>query len=380
MRKIFYYMKGSYCMTKIALITWVTWQDGSYLAEFLLQKWYEVHGLKRRSSSLNSSRIDHIYEAPHLQGRKFIMHYCDMTDTSAIMSIMSKVQPDEVYNLAAQSHVKVSFEKPEYTADTDAIWPLRILEAIMTLNLKDKTKFYQASTSEMYWGIAANMPIAWYTEKSPFHPRSPYWVAKLYGHWITINYRESYWVYACSWILFNHESPRRWETFVTRKITRAIAQIYLWLIDSFQIWNLDAYRDRWHAKDYVEAMWLMLQQDSPEDFVIATGKTQSVRDFIEICMKEIEIEIERRWSGVDEKWYNKATGALLVEVSDKYFRPAEVELLLGDATYAKTKLWWVPKYTMDEMVKEMLNNDITFYKQHKFLLDNGYKVLDFIDM
>lgn len=365
---------------KVALITWVTWQDWSYLAEFLLQKWYVVHGIKRRSSSLNSSRVDHIYESPEVHERKFIMHYCDVTDWWAITNLINRIQPDEIYNLAAQSHVKVSFENPEYTANADAIGPLRILEAIRTLWLEQKTKFYQASTSEMYWGIQSNMPVTWYTEKSPFHPRSPYGVAKLYGHWITINYRESYNIYACSGILFNHESPRRWETFVTRKVTRAIAQIHLWLIDSFQIGNLDACRDWWHAKDYVEAMWLMLQQETPEDFVIATWETMSVRQFIELCFREIWIDIERKWFWVDEKWYDKTTGKMLVEVSEKYFRPAEVDVLLWDATKAKVTLWWAPKYSLDEMIKEMLHNDITHFKQQKFLLDNWYKILDFIDI
>lgn len=367
-------------MSKVALITWVTWQDGSYLAELLLEKGYKVHGIKRRASSLNSSRVDHIYQWHDGDHRTFVMHYCDMTDNSALTNLIQKIQPDEIYNLAAQSHVKVSFEIPEYTANADALGPLRILEAIRTLWLIDKTKFYQASTSEMYGWVKANMPEAGYNENSYFYPRSPYWAAKLFGHWITVNYRESYGIFACSGILFNHESPRRWETFVTRKITRAIAQIYHGLADNFQIGNLDAYRDRWHAKNYVEAMWLMLQQDTPKDYVIATGRIMTVRQFIEMCFQEVGIEIERKGSGLEEKGYNKANGKVLVEVSEKYFRPAEVDVLLWDSSLARQDLGWNPDIELETMVKEMLNHDIESYKRSKHLLDNGFALVKRIDL
>lgn len=360
---------------KKALITWITWQDGSYLAEFLLNKWYEVHGIKRRASSFNTDRIDHLYQDPHNPHRKLFLHYGDMTDSSNLIKLIGKIKPDEVYNLAAQSHVHVSFDMPEYTANTDALWTLRLLEAIRIVGLEKTARFYQASTSELYGGMDYNRPELWYNEDSPMHPRSPYGVAKLYAMWITINYRESYDMFACNGILFNHESPVRWETFVTRKITMAVANIHLWLQDRLYLGNLDAQRDRGHAKDYVEAMWLMLQQDKAQDFVIATGQTHTVRQFVERSFHEVGIDIERRWSGVDEKWYDAKTWVCLVAVDPKYFRPAEVDFLLWDARKAATILWWNPQYTLKQMCAEMVQSDIISFKKERILKEHGYDIL-----
>ncbi len=336
---------------KKALITGITGQDGSYLAEFLLSKNYEVHGIKRRTSLINTDRIDHLYEEPHEVDRKFILHHGDLTDSTSLIRIIQEVQPDEIYNLAAQSHVAVSFEEPEYTADSDAIGALRILEAIRILKLEKKTKYYQASTSELY-GAVRETPQ---NEKTPFYPRSPYGVAKLYAYWITVNYREAYKMFACNGILFNHESPVRGETFVTRKITTALAKIKLNLQNKLYIGNLDAKRDWGHAKDFVEAQWLMLQQEKPEDFVIATGKQYSVKDFINEAAKNLNMKIEWRGSGVEE--VGSFNDKDVVVVDKKYFRPTEVETLLGDATKAKEKLNWSSKISFEELVKEMVEED-----------------------
>lgn len=366
-------------MGKVALITGITGQDGAYLAEFLLKKGYTVHGIKRRSSLFNTDRIDHLYQDPHVRDRQLILHYGDLSDSTNIIRIIQEAQPDEIYNLGAMSHVKVSFETPEYTANTDAIGTLRILEAVRLLNMTEKVRIYQASTSELY-GKVQEVPQ---TEKTPFYPRSPYGVAKMYGFWITVNYREAYNMYACNGILFNHESPLRGETFVTRKITRAVAQISLGLQDKFYIGNLDAKRDWGHAKDYIEAMWLMLQQDTPEDFVIATGVTTTVRDFIIMAFQEVGVELEFKGEGVWEKAYVKScssdahvkTGQEVVSVDPKYFRPTEVELLIGDATKAKEKLGWSPKCTLPELVKEMVSADVEVFKKEKLLKDAGYEFL-----
>ncbi|OIP09009.1 MAG: GDP-mannose 4,6-dehydratase [Betaproteobacteria bacterium CG2_30_68_42] len=331
-------------MTKTALITGVTGQDGAYLAEFLLGKGYIVHGVKRRSSLFNTDRIDHLYQDPHLSNRNFILHYGDMTDSSSLVRIIQQVQPDEIYNLAAQSHVQVSFEEPEYTANSDALGVLRVLEAIRILGLDRKTRFYQASTSELY-GLVQETPQR---ETTPFYPRSPYAVAKLYGYWIVVNYREAYGLYACNGILFNHESPVRGETFVTRKITRALARIKLGLQDCLYLGNLSARRDWGHARDYVEAQWLMLQQERPEDFVIATGVQHSVREFVEAAAGELGMRIRWQGQGVDEIGYLDGRG--IVRVDPRYFRPTEVETLLGDATKAREKLGWTPRITFDELV------------------------------
>lgn len=354
-------------MKKRALITGITGQDGTYLAEFLLKKGYCVHGIKRRSSSFNTSRIDHLYQDPHINAseRNFVLHYGDLTDSTNIIRIIQEVQPDEIYNLAAQSHVAVSFETPEYTAQSDALGTLRILEAIKILGLTKKVKFYQASTSEMFGKVQA-IPQ---NESTPFYPRSPYGVAKLYAHWITVNYREAYNIFACSGILFNHESPIRGETFVTRKITRAVARIAQGLSDILYLGNLDAKRDWGYAPDYVEAMWLMLQQDTPEDFVIATGETHSVREFLELAFAEIGITIIWTGNGVEEKGINAQNGKTLVCVDERYFRPTEVELLLGDATKAHEKLGWKPKTTFPELVKIMVQADVEAMKYN-----NGYNV------
>ncbi len=360
---------------KKALITWVTWQDGAYLAEFLLSKGYEVHGIRRRSSLINTQRVEHLYQDLHEKNLKFIMHYGDMTDSANLIKIIADIEPDEIYNLAAQSHVKVSFDMPEYTANTDALGTLRLLEAIRVNRLDKKTKFYQASTSEMFGWVGYNMPEKWYTELSPFHPRSPYGVAKLYAYWITVNYRESYDIFACNGLLFNHESPIRGETFVTRKITRSVARIHLGLEKTLYIGNLDAKRDWWHAKDYVRGMWLMLQQDVPEDFVLATGETYSVRQFIEWAFAEVGTEIEWRGSGVEEKGYDRKTWAILIEVDPRYFRPAEVDLLLGDATKAETRLGWTREYTIAEMVAEMVQWDIEIFRKEEILKKHGYEIL-----
>jgi len=336
---------------KKALITGITGQDGSYLAEFLINKNYEVHGIKRRTSLINTDRIDHLYQDPHEISKKLILHHGDMTDSTSLIRIIQEVQPDEIYNLAAQSHVAVSFEEPEYTANSDALGALRILEAIRILKLENKVKFYQASTSELY-GSVRETPQ---NEKTPFYPRSPYGVAKLYAYWITVNYREAYNIFACNGILFNHESPVRGETFVTRKITMALAKIKLNLQNKLFIGNLDAKRDWGHAKDFVEAQWLMLQQEKPEDFVIATGKQYSVRDFINETAKNLDMKIEWRGNGIDEA--GSFNGKDIVIVDKRYFRPAEVETLLGDATKAKEKLNWSPKISFEELVKEMVEKD-----------------------
>lgn len=361
---------------KKALITGVTWQDGAYLAEFLLKKWYEVHGIKRRSSLFNTDRIDHLYEWPEVKNRKFILHYGDMTDSANLIKLVSDIKPDEVYNLAAQSHVHVSFDMPEYTANSDGTGTLRLLEAIKIAWLEKTCKFYQASTSELFGWLDYNRPEKWYNESSPMHPRSPYGCAKLYAMWITRNYKESYGMFACNWILFNHESPIRWETFVTRKITMAAAKISLGLQDKLYLWNLDAKRDWWHAKDYVEAMRLMLQQEQPEDFVIATWESHTVREFVNWSFEEVWIHLEWKWTWVDEKWYDKNTGKCIVEVDPKYFRPAEVNFLLWDSSKAKEKLWWKPKYTVKEMCKEMVQSDVLKFKQQKLLKEHGYEVFD----
>lgn len=341
-------------MTKTALITGITGQDGAYLAEFLLEKGYEVHGIKRRTSLINTDRIDHLYLGPEVQDRRFALHHGDMTDSSSLIRIMQQTQPDEIYNLAAQSHVHVSFEEPEYTADSDALGALRLLEAIRILDLENKARFYQASTSEMY-GMAQETPQ---TELTPFYPRSPYGVAKLYAHWITINYREAYGMYACNGILFNHESPIRGETFVTRKITRALCRIKLGFEKCLYLGNLDAMRDWGHARDYVEMMWLMLQQDQPEDFVIATGQQYSVREFVTEACRVLDIPIEWRGIGIEEIGVNTETGVSIVVIDPRYFRPTEVDSLLGDATKAREKLGWKPKTSFQALVKEMAEGDI----------------------
>jgi len=356
-------------MTKVALITGVTGQDGAYLADFLLKKGYEVHGIKRRASSFNTDRIDHLYQDPHEKEQKFILHYGDLTDSMNLVRIIQQIQPDEIYNLAAQSHVAVSFECPEYTADTVGMGALRILDAIRISGLEKKTRYYQASTSELY-GEVQEIPQ---TEKTPFYPRSPYAVAKLYAYWITVNYREAYGIYACNGILFNHESPVRGETFVTRKITRAFARIKLDLQNKLYLGNLSAKRDWGHAKDYVEMQWLMLQQDQPEDFVIATGVQYSVRDFVNKAANAVGIEMEWKGEGVDEKGYNKETGQCLVEVDPRYFRPTEVETLLGDPTKAKEKLGWVPQITLDEMVTEMVEHDLMIAKRDALCEKEGFR-------
>ena len=357
---------------KVALITGVTGQDGAYLAELLLEKGYEVHGVKRRSSLFNTDRIDHLYMDPHEKDVHFHLHYGDMTDSTNLIRIVQETQPDEIYNLAAQSHVKVSFETPEYTANSDATGTLRLLEAIRVLNLEGKTKFYQASTSELY-GKVQEVPQ---NEDTPFYPRSPYAVAKLYAFWITKNYREAYGIFACNGILFNHESPIRGETFVTRKITRGVVRIKLGFQKKMYLGNLDAQRDWGHAKDYVEGMWRMLQQEEAEDFVLATNKTVRVREFVEMAFKEVDIEVEWKGQGVDEKGYDKATGAVIVEVDPKYFRPTEVELLIGDASKAAEKLGWKPKYNLESLVKEMVESDLKQVKRDKYLLDGGHDVMD----
>jgi len=351
---------------KKALITGVTGQDGAYLAEFLLGKGYEVHGIKRRSSLFNTARVDHLYEDPHSSGRHFILHYGDMTDSSSLLHIMEKVQPDEVYNLAAQSHVKVSFEEPEYTANSDALGVLRLLEAMRTLHLT-KSRFYQASTSELY-GLVQEIPQ---TERTPFYPRSPYAVAKMYGYWITVNYREAYGMYACNGILFNHESPLRGETFVTRKITRGLARIKVGLQDRLYLGNLNARRDWGHARDYVEMQWLMLQQDKPEDYVIATGQQYSVREFVQRCA--VELGLELTWSGeeLDEKAVD-AKGNVVVSVDPAYFRPTEVETLLGDASKARNQLGWEPRISFDQLVKEMVASDLQAAERDALVRRHGY--------
>ncbi len=369
---------------KKALITGITGQDGAYLAEFLLNKGYEVHGIKRRSSLFNTDRIDHLYQDPHEADVKFRLHHGDLTDSTNLIRIIQEVQPDEIYNLAAMSHVHVSFETPEYTANADGIGTLRILEAIRILGLTKKTKVYQASTSELY-GLVQAVPQS---ETTPFYPRSPYAVAKMYAYWITVNYREAYGMFACNGILFNHESPIRGETFVTRKITRAAAKIALGLQDKLYLGNLSAKRDWGHAKDYIEAMYLILQQETPEDFVIATGITTEVREFVRMAFAEAGIEVEFRGEGVDEKGYVKSCskpefqveiGKEIVSVDPKYFRPTEVDLLLGDPTKSKTKLGWVPKYDLPALVKDMMSSDIKLMQKDKFLQEAGYKTLRYFE-
>jgi GDPmannose 4,6-dehydratase len=366
-------------MKKVALITGITGQDGAYLTELLLTKGYEVHGIKRRSSSFNTDRIDHLYQDPHDTELKLILHYGDLSDSTNLIRIVQQVQPDEIYNLGAMSHVKVSFDTPEYTANADGIGTLRLLEAIRILGLEKKTKIYQASTSELY-GLVQAVPQS---ETTPFYPRSPYAVAKLYAYWITVNYREAYGMFACNGILFNHESPLRGETFVTRKITRATAKIAMGLQDILFLGNLDAQRDWGHAKDYVEAMYLILQQETPEDFVIATGVTTRVREFVRLSFAEVGITVEFRGEGVEEKGYvtncgnpefQIETGKMVVAVDEKYFRPTEVELLIGDPTKSKTKLGWVPKYDLQRLVKEMVAADVDLFKREKLLKDSGYTI------
>lgn len=356
---------------KKALITGVTGQDGAYLAELLLAKGYEVHGLKRRSSMFNTARIDSLYQDPHDQAQKFILHHGDLTDSTNLIRIVQQVQPDEIYNLAAMSHVAVSFETPEYTANADGIGALRILEAMRILNLQDKTRFYQASTSELY-GLVQEVPQ---TEKTPFYPRSPYAVAKLYAYWITVNYREAYGIYGVNGILFNHESPLRGETFVTRKITRALARIKLGHQDCLYIGNMDAKRDWGHAKDYVEMQWMIMQREEAEDWVIATGKQFSVRQFIEIAAKELDIHVTFKGEGEAEKGYDQH-GKCIVQVDPRYYRPTEVESLLGDATKAREKLGWVPKISFESMVEEMVREDLNQAERFDLVKSAGYKVFD----
>ncbi|NOY71114.1 MAG: GDP-mannose 4,6-dehydratase [Gammaproteobacteria bacterium] len=355
---------------KKALITGVTGQDGSYLVEFLLEKGYEVHGIKRRSSSFNTERVDHIYVDPHTDNARFFMHYGDLTDSTNLIRIVQNIQPDEIYNLAAQSHVAVSFEEPEYTANCDAIGSLRLLEAIRILGLEKKTKFYQASTSELY-GKVIEIPQ---TEKTPFYPRSPYAAAKIYGFWITVNYREAYGIYACNGILFNHESPRRGETFVTRKITRALARIKLGLQDCLYLGNLDAKRDWGHAKDYVEMQWLMLQQDKPEDYVIATGEQYSVRQFVEYAAADLAIKVTWQGEGITEKGLDD-NGNCIVQVDPRYFRRTEVETLLGDPSKAKKELGWEPKISFRALVSEMVQADLKLAERDNLIMKHGYRAL-----
>ena len=359
-------------MSKVALVTGITGQDGAYLAEFLLAKGYEVHGIKRRTSLFNTDRIDHLYQDPHISNRNFILHYGDMTDSSSLVRIIQQVQPDEIYNLAAQSHVAVSFEEPEYTANSDALGALRMLEAIRILGLEKKSRFYQASTSEMY-GLVRETPQK---ETTPFYPRSPYGVAKLYAYWITVNYREAYGMFACNGILFNHESPVRGETFVTRKITRALARIKLGLQDCVYLGNLDARRDWGHARDYVEAQWLMLQQPQPEDFVIATGIQYNVRDFVDLAAQKLGIKLKWSGKGLDEKAID-GTGRVRVAVDPRYFRPAEVEALLGDPSKAKSKLGWSAKISFEQLVEEMASEDLKAAERDELVKRHGHRPYDF---
>ncbi len=369
---------------KVALITGVTGQDGAYLSEFLLKKGYEVHGVKRRSSLFNTDRIDHLYQDPHVENRNFFLHYGDLTDSTNLTRLIQEVQPDEIYNLAAMSHVHVSFEMPEYTGNADGLGTLRLLEAIRLLGMEKKTRIYQASTSELY-GKVQEVPQ---TEKTPFYPRSPYAVAKMYAYWITVNYREAYGIYACNGILFNHESPIRGETFVTRKITRATSRIALGLQDKFYLGNLDAQRDWGHAKDYVRMMWMILQADEAEDWVIATNKTTTVRDFVKMSFAEVGIELEFKGEGVDEKAFVKACnnpeyqlpiGKEVLAVDPKYFRPTEVDLLIGDATKAKEKLGWVPEYDLPALVKDMMQSDVKLMKKEQYLKDGGYQIMNYFE-
>lgn len=369
---------------KKALITGVTGQDGAYLSEFLLKKGYEVHGLKRRSSSFNTDRIDHLYQDPHVNNLKYLLHFGDMTDTTNLIRLIQEIQPDEIYNLAAMSHVHVSFQTPEYTANVDALGTLRILEAVKILGLENKTRIYQASTSELY-GKVQEVPQ---TETTPFYPRSPYGVAKMYAYWITVNYREAYNMFACNGILFNHESPIRGETFVTRKITRAVSRIALGLQDKFYLGNLDSKRDWGHAKDYVRMMWMILQADIAEDWVIATGKTTKVRDFVTMCFNQIGVELEFIGEGVEEKAFVKSSsndlyklqeGKEVLSIDPRYFRPTEVDLLIGDASKAKNKLGWTPKYTLDELVKDMMESDLKLMTKNQYLQKGGYTVKNYFE-
>ncbi|PCH92128.1 MAG: GDP-mannose 4,6-dehydratase [Bacteroidetes bacterium] len=357
-------------MSKTALITGITGQDGAYLASLLLEKGYVVHGVKRRSSSINTDRIDHLYKDPHEDEVKFHLHYGDLTDSTNLIRIVQETKPDEIYNLAAQSHVMVSFETPEYTANSDAIGTLRLLEAIRILKREEQTKFYQASTSELYGKIQETPQ----TETTPFYPRSPYGAAKLYAFWITKNYREAYNMYASNGILFNHESPIRGETFVTRKITRAVARIKLGLQNKFYLGNLDAKRDWGHAKDYVEGMWRILQHDTPDDFVLATGVAHSVREFVDMAFSEVSINVTWEGTGVDEKGLNSETGETLVEVDKSYFRPTEVDLLIGDASKAKRELGWEATHTLSEMVSEMVKSDLELFRRDQYLKEGGHKI------
>jgi GDPmannose 4,6-dehydratase len=385
-------------MSTTALITGVTGQDGAYLSEFLLHKGYTVHGIKRRASMFNTERIDHIYEDPHVENHRFVLHYGDLTDSMNLTRIIQEVQPDEIYNLGAMSHVKVSFESPEYTADADGMGTLRILEAVRLLGLTDKTRIYQASTSELY-GLVQEIPQS---EKTPFYPRSPYGVAKLYGFWIIKNYREAYGMHASNGILFNHESPIRGETFLTRKVTRAVARIALGLQDTLWLGNLNAHRDWGHAKDFIRAMWLMLQQDEPDDYVIATGVTTSIRDLVKMAFAEVGIRIKFEGEGTKEKGFIEDIDEVvfidkvgvqylfnikslithhssLVSVDPKYFRPSEVDLLIGDATKAKKKLGWVPEYTLNDLIAEMVASDIHLFKRDAYLKDGGFKTLNYFE-
>ena len=369
---------------KVALITGVTGQDGAYLSEFLLKKGYTVHGLKRRASQFNTDRIDHLYQDPHEENQRFILHYGDMTDSTNLIRLIQQIQPDEIYNLAAMSHVHVSFEIPEYTGNADGLGTLRILDAVRILGLEKKTRIYQASTSELY-GKVQEVPQS---ETTPFYPRSPYAVAKMYAYWITVNYREAYGMYACNGILFNHESPIRGETFVTRKITRATSRIALGLQDKFYLGNLDAQRDWGHAKDYVRMMWMILQAEEAEDWVIATGKTTPVRDFVRMSFAEVGIELEFKGEGVEEKAYVKSCsnpdfqleeGKEVLAVDPKYFRPTEVELLIGDATKANTKLGWTPEYDLQDLVKDMMQSDVQLMQKEQHLQEGGYNVLNYFE-
>jgi GDPmannose 4,6-dehydratase len=371
-------------MSKVALITGVTGQDGAYLSEFLLKKGYKVHGLKRRSSLFNTDRIDHLYQDPHVDNRNFFLHYGDMTDSTNLIRLIQEIQPDEIYNLAAMSHVHVSFETPEYTGNADGLGTLRVLDAVRLLGLEKKTRIYQASTSELY-GKVQEVPQS---ETTPFYPRSPYAVAKMYAYWITVNYREAYGIYACNGILFNHESPLRGETFVTRKITRATSRIALGLQDKFYLGNLDAKRDWGHAKDYIRMMWMILQADEPEDWVIATGKTTSVRDFVRMSFAEVGIELEFKGEGVNEKAYiskcnnsdyQLEIGKEVLSVDPKYFRPTEVDLLIGDPSKAKNKLGWTPKISLPELVKDMMQSDLKLMKKDQYLKNGGYETLNYFE-
>ncbi|MBV6639882.1 MAG: GDP-mannose 4,6-dehydratase [Cyclobacteriaceae bacterium] len=365
---------------KKALITGITGQDGAYLSELLLEKGYEVHGIKRRASLFNTDRIDHLYQDPHKRGTRLFLHYGDLTDSMNLTRLIQEIQPDEIYNLGAMSHVRVSFDTPEYVANVDATGTLRLLEAVRLLGLTEKTRIYQASTSELY-GKVQEVPQ---TEKTPFYPRSPYGVAKLYGYWITVNYREAYNMYACNGILFNHESPLRGETFVTRKITRAVSKMALGLQDDVFLGNLEAKRDWGHAKDYVRGMYLMLQQDKPEDFVLATGTTTSIRDFLKLAFEEVGVELEYKGSGVDEVGivksvansdYHLKVGQEVVRIDPKYFRPTEVDLLIGDPTKAKEKLGWEPEYDLKALVKEMMASDLKLFEKDKYLMEGGHDIL-----